>query len=132
MAMPGDLLSLIEIAADLREKRVTAWELTEAAIGRHERFGERLHAYSLWAPVQARAAAQAADAAFAGGVSVGARFDPFRTVASARMKSGCVSSSFGRRLPTLVFLLYQKGRDSRIFQAQDRAIDDFTFEYCSH
>jgi hypothetical protein len=23
------------------------------------------------------------------------------------------------RLPTLVFLLYQKGRDSRIFQAQD-------------
>jgi len=26
----------------------------------------------------------------------------------------------------LVFLLYQKGRDSRIFQAQDRAIDDFT------
>jgi hypothetical protein len=24
-----------------------------------------------------------------------------------------------------VFLLYQKGRDSRIFQAQDRAIDDF-------
>ena len=28
--------------------------------------------------------------------------------------------------PTLVFLLYQKGRDSRIFQAQDRAIDEFT------
>jgi len=27
---------------------------------------------------------------------------------------------------TLVFLLYQKGRDSRIFQAQDHAIDDFT------
>ena len=26
----------------------------------------------------------------------------------------------------VVFLLYQKGRDSRIFQAQDRAIDDFT------
>jgi hypothetical protein len=25
---------------------------------------------------------------------------------------------------TLVFLLYQKGGDSRIFQAQDRAIDD--------
>jgi hypothetical protein len=25
----------------------------------------------------------------------------------------------------VVFLLYQKGRDSRIFQAQDRAIDDF-------
>jgi aspartyl-tRNA(Asn)/glutamyl-tRNA(Gln) amidotransferase subunit A len=61
MAMPGDLLSrpLIEIAADLREKRVTARELTEAAIGRHERFGERLHACSLWAPVQARTVAQA-------------------------------------------------------------------------
>jgi hypothetical protein len=29
---------------------------------------------------------------------------------------------------TLVFLLYQKGRDSRIFQAQDRAIDDFTLK----
>jgi hypothetical protein len=29
---------------------------------------------------------------------------------------------------SLVFLLYQKGRDSRIFQAQDRAMDDFTLE----
>jgi len=29
---------------------------------------------------------------------------------------------------TLVFLLYQKGRDARIFQAQDRAIDDFTLK----
>jgi hypothetical protein len=29
---------------------------------------------------------------------------------------------------TLVSLLYQKGRDSRIFQAQDRAIDDFTLK----
>jgi hypothetical protein len=28
-------------------------------------------------------------------------------------------------LPSLVFLLYQKGKDSRIFQPQDRAIDDF-------
>jgi hypothetical protein len=28
------------------------------------------------------------------------------------------------------FLLYQKGRDSRIFQAQDRAIDDFTLKGC--
>src|SRR5947209_17635054 len=71
--MPGDLLScsLIEIAADLRAKRVTARELVEAAIARHERFGERLHAYSLWAPEQARVVAQAADAAFAAGVTVG-------------------------------------------------------------
>jgi hypothetical protein len=29
---------------------------------------------------------------------------------------------------TLVFLLYQKGRDSRVFPAQDRAIDDFTLK----
>ncbi len=71
--MPGDLLSgtLIEIARDLREKRVTARELIEAAIAAHERFGERLHAYSLWAPEQARGPAAAADAAFAAGVTVG-------------------------------------------------------------
>jgi hypothetical protein len=44
MTMPGDLLSgaLIEVARDLREKRVTARELIEAAIARHERFGEHL------------------------------------------------------------------------------------------
>ena len=71
--MPGDLLSrsLIEIAADLRAKRVTARELVDTAIARHKRFGERLHAYSLWAPEQARVVAQAADAAFAAGVTVG-------------------------------------------------------------
>jgi len=71
--MPGDLLSrpLIEIAGGLREKRVTARELVEAAIARHERFGERLHAYSFWAPEQARLLAQAADAAFEAGVTVG-------------------------------------------------------------
>ena len=60
--MPGDPLSrpLIEIARDLRERQVSARDLVEAAIARHERFGERLHAYSLWAPEQARAAAAAA------------------------------------------------------------------------
>jgi hypothetical protein len=59
--MPGDLLSrsLIEIAADLRAKRLTARELVETAIARHERFGERLHAYSLWAPEQARVVPEA-------------------------------------------------------------------------
>jgi aspartyl-tRNA(Asn)/glutamyl-tRNA(Gln) amidotransferase subunit A len=62
---------LAETARDLREKRVTAGELVEAAIARHERFGEKLHAYSHWAPEQARAVAQAADAAFAAGVSAG-------------------------------------------------------------
>ena len=71
--MPGDLLSgtLIEIARDLRENRVTARELIEAAIAPHERFGERLHAYSLWAPELARAAAAGADVSFAAGVAAG-------------------------------------------------------------
>jgi len=68
MTIPSDPLSspLVEIAHDLREKRVTARELIEAAIARHERFGERLHAYSLWAPEQARSVAAAADSAFSG------------------------------------------------------------------
>jgi aspartyl-tRNA(Asn)/glutamyl-tRNA(Gln) amidotransferase subunit A len=71
--MPADPLSLplVEIARDLREGRVSARELVEAAIARHERFGERLHAYSFWAPDQARAVAMAADAAFAAGASAG-------------------------------------------------------------
>ncbi len=49
---------------------MTARELVEAAIFRHERFGERQHAYSLWAPEQARAVAQTADAAFAAGLTI--------------------------------------------------------------
>ena len=71
--MPGDPLSrpLVAIARDLREKRTSARELVEAAIARHERFGENLHAYSFWAPEQARAVAAAADAAFSAGVSAG-------------------------------------------------------------
>jgi aspartyl-tRNA(Asn)/glutamyl-tRNA(Gln) amidotransferase subunit A len=73
MTMPSDPLSrpLIEIARDLRERRASARELIEAAIARHERFGERLHAYLFWAPEQARAVARAADAAFSAGVSAG-------------------------------------------------------------
>jgi aspartyl-tRNA(Asn)/glutamyl-tRNA(Gln) amidotransferase subunit A len=72
--MPGDLLSrpLVEIAHDLRERRVTARELVEMAIERHQRLDERLHAYSFWAPEEARAVADAADAAFAVGISAGA------------------------------------------------------------
>lgn len=71
--MPSDLLSrpLVEIARDLRESRASARDLVEAAIARHARFGERLHAYSFWAPEAARAVAAAADAAFAAGVSAG-------------------------------------------------------------
>jgi aspartyl-tRNA(Asn)/glutamyl-tRNA(Gln) amidotransferase subunit A len=73
MIMPGDPLfrPLTEIARDLREGRTKARDLIEAAIARHERFGERLHAYSHWAPQQARAVAEAADAAFAVGVTAG-------------------------------------------------------------
>src|SRR3954454_4002062 len=73
IAMPSDLLSrpLVEIARDLREKRASARELTEAAIARRKRFRERLHAYSLWTPEQARAVADAADAVFTAGVPVG-------------------------------------------------------------
>jgi hypothetical protein len=41
-------------------------------------------------------------------------------------KRGLTSASPALTSSTLVFLLYQKGRDARIFQAQDRAIDDFT------
>ena len=71
--MSSDPLSrpLIEIAQDLRDRRVTARELVETAIARHERVGERLHAYSYWGPEQARAVALAADAAFVAGVSAG-------------------------------------------------------------
>ena len=71
--MSSDPLSrpLIEIAQDLRDRRVTARELVEIAIARHERVGERLHAYSYWGPEQARAVALAADAAFVAGVSAG-------------------------------------------------------------
>jgi aspartyl-tRNA(Asn)/glutamyl-tRNA(Gln) amidotransferase subunit A len=73
MIMSGDPLSrpLIEISRDLRDRRATARELVDAAIARHESVGERLHAYSFWAPEQARAVADAADAAFAAGVSAG-------------------------------------------------------------
>ena len=71
--MPSDPLSrpLIEIARELRDRRASARELVDAAIARHESVGERLHAYSFWAPEQARAVADAADAAFAAGVSAG-------------------------------------------------------------
>src|ERR1700733_13683961 len=69
----ADLLSrpLIEIAGALRERRATAQDLAEQAIARHDRFGERLHAYLLWTPEQARAVAKAADAAFAAAAIAG-------------------------------------------------------------
>jgi aspartyl-tRNA(Asn)/glutamyl-tRNA(Gln) amidotransferase subunit A len=62
---------LVEIAQELRERRLTSQEVVEAAIARHERFGERLHAYCQWTPEKARETAKAADAAFASGATVG-------------------------------------------------------------
>lgn len=69
----ADVISrpLAEIADALRERRLSARELVEAAIARHQRFGERLHAYSLWAPDRARESAAAADMAFAAGAIAG-------------------------------------------------------------
>jgi hypothetical protein len=92
MTMPSDPLSrpLIEIARDLRERRASARELIEAAIARHEHFGERLHAYLFWAPEQARAVARAADAAFSAGVSAGPLQGDLKTSESeTRSGSGC-------------------------------------------
>jgi aspartyl-tRNA(Asn)/glutamyl-tRNA(Gln) amidotransferase subunit A len=62
---------LVEIAQELRERRLTSQEVVEAAIARHERFGERLRAYCLWTPEKARETAKVADAAFASGATVG-------------------------------------------------------------
>lgn len=62
---------LVEIAQELRERRLTSQAVVEAAIARHERFGERLHAYCLWTPEKARETAKVADAAFASGATVG-------------------------------------------------------------
>jgi aspartyl-tRNA(Asn)/glutamyl-tRNA(Gln) amidotransferase subunit A len=69
----ADLIScrLIEIARVLRDKRGGSQELIEQAIARHDRFGERLHAYCQWTPEQARAVAVAADGAFAAGAITG-------------------------------------------------------------
>jgi aspartyl-tRNA(Asn)/glutamyl-tRNA(Gln) amidotransferase subunit A len=69
-----DILSktMSEIARALDERRLTARELVEAAIARHEKWDGRLKAYSLWAPDAARATAAAADKAFTAGARVGA------------------------------------------------------------
>jgi aspartyl-tRNA(Asn)/glutamyl-tRNA(Gln) amidotransferase subunit A len=60
-----------ELQAALRAKRLTVQELTEAAIARHTRYGERLRAYKTWDPEAARRQAAAADAAFARGQDLG-------------------------------------------------------------
>src|SRR5215471_4770732 len=98
MTMSSDPLShpLIEIARDLRERRASVRELIEAAIARHDRFGERLHAYSFWAPEQARTVAKAADAAFAAGVSAGPLLATLRRQLGVIMgKTHMVEFAFG-------------------------------------
>ncbi|HZT51538.1 MAG TPA: amidase [Stellaceae bacterium] len=69
----ADLLSrsLTEIAGALRQRTLRARDLAEAAIANHERWSDRLDGYSLWTPVRARRAADAADAAFTAGAVAG-------------------------------------------------------------
>src|SRR5579863_8623845 len=69
----ADLITrpVMEIAHSLRERRSSAQELIEQAIARHDKFGEKLHAYLQWTPDHARAVAKAADAAFAVGADAG-------------------------------------------------------------
>jgi aspartyl-tRNA(Asn)/glutamyl-tRNA(Gln) amidotransferase subunit A len=62
---------LAEIIAALRRGEVTSVALAEAAIERHARHGAALNAYRTFAPELARAAARAADAAFAAGLDLG-------------------------------------------------------------
>lgn len=69
----SDVLSrpMIEIAAALSDGKLSARALAEEAIANHERFGEKLMAYSQWAPEHARRCAAAAEAAFAVGSRAG-------------------------------------------------------------
>ncbi len=64
-------LPIAELARRLRDGALTARALVEAAIANHERHGNRLLAYSQWAPDHARKCADAADAAFAVGSCAG-------------------------------------------------------------
>ena len=64
-------LSLAEIGRAFDERRLTARDLAEATIANHARWDAKLHAYSLWTPDIARATAQYADDAFAGGRRLG-------------------------------------------------------------
>ena len=53
--------SLEKVAAALRGREVSATEVMEAALARHERFGDRLRAYKYLDPDRALDAARAAD-----------------------------------------------------------------------
>ena len=68
-----DLVSrlLLELAQALRERQTSAQELIEAAIARHERYGERPHAYSLWHQNKRAKPARRQMRRFAAGATVG-------------------------------------------------------------
>lgn len=63
--------SIPELAKGLRNGSVKAAALTEEAIANHERRGEKLSAYKLWKPADARRTARAADQAFKNGHDLG-------------------------------------------------------------
>ena len=63
--------TLAEVAAKLRDRKVTARQLAEAAIAAHEETGVALEAYKIWDPDRARALADAADALFDAGTVLG-------------------------------------------------------------
>ncbi len=65
------LQPLAEVQKALRDGRLTARALTDAAIARHDKFGAKLNAYRTWDPEAARRQAALADAAFAAGRDLG-------------------------------------------------------------
>jgi len=74
---------IAEIAVLLGEGKLKARELVDAAIANHERLGDKLLAYSQWAPAHARQCADAADAAFA----VGSRAGPLQGIPTSRCRA---------------------------------------------
>ncbi len=69
----NDMLAqpLAHIAQSLRRRVVSAAELQQQAVTRHERLGARLDAYRCWTPEPAERRARAADAAFDSGADLG-------------------------------------------------------------
>lgn len=63
--------SLAELGAALRDRKITAKALAEAAAANHRKNAESLGAYKLWAPDAAASQAAAADAAFDSGNDLG-------------------------------------------------------------
>jgi len=64
-------LSLAELATEVRERRVSAVEVVQAAIARHQQVDARLHAYKLWDGDRALDAARGIDRSLAAGQDAG-------------------------------------------------------------